>query len=69
MDPNENLTRQRELATALVEREPVEWRSATEAAEELAGLVLALDEWRRSGGFDPYARGRVAGRIAPVRPA
>lgn len=44
-----NIAEQRELATSImagVEREG--------AAERLAELVLALDEWRRKGGFDPY---------------
>lgn len=29
-------------------------REIAENAERLADLVLALDEWRRKGGFDPY---------------
>lgn len=56
MDPNENLKRQRELA-----REIIVLRDANKddgaivlLSEELAELVLALDQWRLKGGFDPH---------------
>lgn len=61
MDPVANITEQRELAHDLAEYDgnlrdlPV---SAIEEyhrdAARLAELVLALDEWRQRGGFDPY---------------
>ena len=64
MDPHANLKRQRELAQAIIDTEDAagafgmsdEDRCANEdRARELAELVLALDDWRRRGGFDPYA--------------
>lgn len=55
MDPLANLNMQRELA-----QEIIDGQDAGEAHEDvavaLAEHVLALDEWRRSGGFDPYAK-------------
>ena len=65
MDPKANIKRQRELAkeihaiwddcngdgTLTAEQAEV----VADKANELAELVLALDEWRRKGGFDPYA--------------
>lgn len=53
MDPLVNLLRQRELAQQLVESAQAGAPLVDEAVE-LAELVLALDEWRRKGGFDPY---------------
>jgi hypothetical protein len=57
MDPTANLTEQRELADRLLaaaagSENPRE--TAIEDSVRLAALVRALDEWRRSGGFDPY---------------
>jgi hypothetical protein len=61
MDPNANLERQRELAQTILDAPEVpdaelsqEASQIIAAADELAGLVQALDEWRRNGGFDPY---------------
>ena len=30
------------------------FESLADSGQRLAELVLALDEWRRKGGFDPY---------------
>lgn len=49
MDPIANLTAQRSLALSIVGNP-----SRDVQANELAELVLALDEWRTTGGFDPY---------------
>ena len=51
MDPNANLAEQIELAQMIVDGSVHDHR---DAADRLAELVLALDEWRRKGGFDPY---------------
>ena len=49
MDPTANIDEQRRLAQRILDGE------ASEAdVDRLAELVLALDEWRRKGGFDPY---------------
>lgn len=63
MDPHANLERQRQIAREISERgnrlesretgKGVTW-SLADLADELAELVLALDEWRAKGGFDPY---------------
>ncbi len=58
MDPAANLSEQIEIAEeviALADRDEPGERRLAELAERLAELVLALDEWRRRGGFDPYA--------------
>lgn len=51
MDPKANIEEQRALAYDLIhggegDRLPT--------GERLAELVIALDEWRTNGGFDPY---------------
>lgn len=51
MDPNANLREQRKLAEKLAAGEL--WTSGE--AERLAELVLALDEWIRSGGLEQRA--------------
>lgn len=67
MDPIANLRDQRELARSiqhLADRRSaprgVDWEND---AVRLAELVLALDEWRMKGGFDPYSPTR------PIQPA
>jgi hypothetical protein len=58
MDPHANLAEQREIAREIVRLMPSAGtvpQTLVNHAERLAELVLALDEWRRSGGFDPYA--------------
>src|SRR4030095_3214047 len=65
MDPIANLKEQRELAKSIANI----WHNHSdlngnltndqlllidEKAEALSELVLALDEWRSKGGFDPY---------------
>lgn len=55
IDPVANITEQRELATALVHGPTFDLDDAARLAE----LVLTLDEWRRSGGFDPYSTERA----------
>lgn len=63
MDPNANIAEQREIAQRIVARprtivthsdDPAERYDVVRSATRLAELVLALDEWRRGGGFDPY---------------
>ncbi len=59
MDPLANLAAQRRLAERiqhLSDREdyPERLGEVAAEAENLAELVLALDEWRKKGGFDPY---------------
>lgn len=60
MDPNANIREQLELAREV--QDVCESQDAVDANKmpdlmdvaRLAELVLALDEWRRNGGFDPY---------------
>jgi hypothetical protein len=67
MDPSENLKRQIELAELIIQHETVDAPDRVgEAAAELAELVIALDEWRRNGGFDPYRVISRQGANAPV---
>lgn len=62
MDPIANLNEQREVAARIMEIDDKgdyshDANPELEAgAVRLAELVLALDEWRRKGGFDPYLR-------------
>lgn len=49
LDPDANLKEQRELAKKILDRDDGNYEAAA-----LAELVLALDEWRKAGGFDPY---------------
>jgi hypothetical protein len=62
LDPQANIERQRELAEQILELIEANADPSTKLPEtvedlaaELVGLVQALDEWRRGGGFDPYA--------------
>jgi hypothetical protein len=63
MDPNANVEEQRAIAQQILDMgNTLEHRetgkptiSKWALADRLAELVLALDEWRRKGGFDPYA--------------
>lgn len=50
MDPDANLKEQREIAARLASNEVF---MRVEAANRLAELVLALDEWISKGGFLP----------------
>jgi len=50
MDPIANLIEQREIAKRILD-EPL---MSDDAASRLAELVIALDEWRLMGGWDPY---------------
>lgn len=56
MDPVANLAEQRTLAAELIERIDAEDAAFNieEKAARLAELVIALDEWRTKGGYDPY---------------
>lgn len=56
MDPIANLREQLDLAQRIVEhgRRGHVMSSLIADGERLAELVLALDEWRSNGGFDPY---------------
>lgn len=59
MDPRENIKRQRELAakiTMLRDRGQDGDSVVNVLAVQLAELVIALDEWRATGGFDPYGQ-------------
>lgn len=48
MDPNANVTEQREIAMTIAGNP-----SKDADANRLAELVLALSDWRKSGGFSP----------------
>ena len=56
MDPYANVAEQRRIAQNII-GQPGRYglKTLLTAATALAELVLALDEWRRKGGFDPYA--------------
>jgi hypothetical protein len=60
MDPKANLEEQLALAASIMaavdaaDEETGEWELDKDDATRLAELVIALDEWRRKGGFDPY---------------
>jgi hypothetical protein len=59
MDPKANIREQRAIAARLqkaLDADDVigEIHTLAEDAGRLAELVLALDEWRSKGGFDPY---------------
>jgi len=49
MDPKACIEEQVKIAAAIVDGKADE-----QDVDRLAELVLALDEWRRRGGFDPY---------------
>ena len=52
MDPNANLLEQLDKAYRIAYGDPEkDW--STETAEELADLVLALNNWITTGGFLP----------------
>lgn len=66
MDPIANLKEQRKISREIIsiidsktsdngELPNEDAQQIADLANELAELVLALDEWRRSGGFDPYS--------------
>jgi hypothetical protein len=67
MDPKANIKRQREIAKEIIQIADATTRAGSyteplvatmeDAATELAELVIALDEWRLKGGFDPYLPG------------
>lgn len=64
MDPVANIIEQRELARLINaatdtadkdgKLDSVSEQAILDHADRLAELVLALDEWRRKGGYDPY---------------
>lgn len=70
MDPHANLKEQRAHAEAIVNTD-LTHEAVTDHAFALAELALALDEWRQSGGFDPYAEAfsPAPGTPTPVRGA
>jgi hypothetical protein len=88
MDPKANLQEQLELAREIADLRDGVTDDMTQKevlaieacigskGETLAELVLALDEWRRKGGFDPYearlepaeVRRRQDGHLALARP-
>lgn len=57
MDPNENLRRQREVASIILDppdrSQVFPYSTMVDAAEDLAALVRSMDEWLRRGGFPP----------------
>lgn len=63
MDPHANVVEATSLAREIVKMEGAleiresgkPTRAVWHYAERLAELVIALDEWRTNGGFDPYA--------------
>jgi hypothetical protein len=61
MDPVANIKEQRKLARVIQNMadsdKPIRSYCAelAQAADRLAELVTALDEWQRRGGFSPYA--------------
>lgn len=65
MDPNANLAEQRQIAQAIQAVEGLadadgrityaQQREIEQYAERLAELVIALDDWIRTGGFLPRA--------------
>ena len=55
MDPNANLTEQRQLAQRIIDDEESGQGMSKRDADRLAELVIALDEWLSSGGFKPAA--------------
>lgn len=67
MDPRANLQEQRELAAKILaivdaadelgDHTPDQEQDLIAAANRLAELVQALDEWRTHGGYDPYTGG------------
>src|SRR3989442_490266 len=63
MDPEANVKQQREISQRIVQLEQGGgWddQQLIEEAANLAELVLALDEWRLGGGYDPYMKERRA---------
>lgn len=62
MDPIANLREQVTRAKTIqalwdVEIDPPDLEAMAHEAARLSELVLALDEWRKKGGFDPYVKG------------
>lgn len=55
MDPHANLAEQITLAHEIINLTDNNAPVPEETADRLAELVLALDEWRRKGGWDPYS--------------
>lgn len=55
MDPTTNLRKQHELAHLIIKEIDTHDnpRDLTQHANELAELVIALDEWIKRGGFMP----------------
>lgn len=57
MDPHANIAEQRKLARRITLAAD-HGRPDADDVDRLAELVLALDEWRAKGGFDPYTAPR-----------
>jgi hypothetical protein len=53
MDPDANLKRQREVAAEIEACSTSDTRTLASLADELAELVVSLDEWLLKGGFLP----------------
>lgn len=74
MDPIANIKEQREIAAHMIARldtanregrafTSVEQTYQLDDGERLAELVIALDEWRQNGGFDPWNREQLTAAI------
>lgn len=57
MDPKANLKEQRELSQKIMHDWLAEDGNGIDQDEafRLASLMLALDQWRKNGGHDPYS--------------
>lgn len=53
MDPTANLNEQRQLAARILSGDIDNLVTLAQTGEQLAELVIDLDEWRANGGFDP----------------
>lgn len=55
MDPHANIAEQLSLAASIIDSYDNDNERVDEHdAARLAELVIALDEWRKAGGFNPY---------------
>ncbi len=55
MDPEANIKEQLDLARDIIANmDEMHDEDLESNAARLAELVIALHEWRKSGGFDPY---------------
>ena len=62
MDPKTNLREQLQLARTIQHQWDHNKMPDIDDCARLCELVIALDEWRRKGGFDPYGTEQVSTR-------